>query len=174
MIHPPEASADPTEHADWLELAAIHAPDRDISMQDLIGAIKRTGSSDGLNLIDDDLNDVDDADDVDDIPLDEVVEREDEKLEGIVDAAFSQIEMRAEYLGEGYPFSVNGVLKANEGAETTMYAFLTTLTALGSNSENAPESAASLFEKVSAKALANYFGGTQNSMYIRVWLPTCQ
>ena len=154
MIPPPAASADSTEHADWLELAAISAPDSDCSSQDLLSAIKRTGSSDALS----DSEDYDD-----DQPLDEPVEQENDRLEQIADAAYAQIEMRANYLGSSYPFSVNGSLKANSDAASSVYAFLTAVTSIGSNNENAPESATSLFERISARALVCYLGGATNT-----------
>lgn len=150
VFPPPAASSDPTEHADWLELSALVASDGDSSGQDLVAALKRSGSSDALT-----------DDDHDDHPLDRQVEQEDDRLEGIADAAFSQLELRERYLGEKYPFSLNGVLQARTDAESTVYAFLTAITSLGWKNEEAPESAASLFELVSAAALLNYLGGTR-------------
>lgn len=151
VLTPPAASSDPTEHADWLELVALSASDRDSSGQDLIAALKRSGSSDGLE----------DSDDED--PFDAQVEQEDDRLELIADAAFGQLETRERYLGEKYPFSLNGVLQAKEDARTTIYAFLTAITSLGWKNEDAPESAASLFELVSARALVGYLGGVETA-----------
>lgn len=149
MLPPPAASSDSTEHADWLELAAISASDRDSSGQDLVTALKRSGSSDALT--DEDVDE--------DSPLDAQVEHEDDRLESIADDAISQLELRERCLGEMYPFSLNGVLQAKPNAETTVYSFLTAITSLGWKNEDAPESAASLFELVSATALVSYLGG---------------
>lgn len=149
MLSTPPASSDPTELADWLELTALSASDGDSSRQDLVAALKRSGSSDAL----------DDNDDEE--PLDAQVELEDDRLEGIADAAFGQLEIREHYLGDKYPFSLNGVLQAKADAKSTVYAFLTAVTSLNWKNEDAPESAASLFELVSARALVGYLGGTE-------------
>ena len=147
----PPASADPTEHADWLELAALIAPDRDSSGQDLVAAVRRTGSIDAL----------DDAEELeDDEPLGEHIEQEGDELERIADAALEQLAFREEYLGDDYPFALNGALMAKPGATNSVYAFLVAVTSVGWSNAAAPESAASLFELVSAAALVSYLGGT--------------
>jgi hypothetical protein len=150
-LHPPAASADPSEHADWLELAALIAPDQNISAQDLITAVRRTGSIDAL----DSAQESDD-----DEPLDDRVERQDPELERVADAALEQLEFREEYLGESYPFVIDGALVAKPGAAATVYAFLVAVTSVGWHNDSPPESAASLFELVSAAALVSYLGGT--------------
>ena len=153
----PPASADPTEHADWLELAALTAPDRDISAQDLITAFRRTGSSDAAAIRRAGSSDVDLE--YSELPLDEPVEAEREYFEEVAEAALDRLATRQEYLGDQYPFSLHGALKANPDAANTAYAFLTTVTSVGWTNEEAPESAASLFEYVSAFALVGYLGG---------------
>ena len=149
VLQIPATSADPTEHADWLEIIALSAPDRDSSPQDLITALRRTGSSDAV------LEDDDDED-----SLDDAVEKEWEYLERVADAAFAQLALRQDYLGNEYPFSLDGALGAKPGAAETVYAFLTLVTSFGWSNEDAPESAASLFELVSAAALVRYLGGS--------------
>ena len=144
----PTASADPTEHADWLELIALTTPDRDSSAQDLITAIRRTGSSDAML-----------SGSHDEMPLDETVEREEDHLEEVAASALAQIAARKKYLGDRYPFSLDGALTANRDAANTPYAFLTATTFVGSTNKDSPESAASLFERVSALALVGYLGG---------------
>lgn len=112
--------------------------------------MRRTGSIDGLG---------DTGDLTDDEPLDGPIEQQDDELERMADAAFEQLELREEYLGADYPFAVNGALAAKPGAPDTVYAFLTTATLLGSRSDAASESVASLFEIVSRSALVCYLGG---------------
>ena len=155
-LQAPEASADATEHADWLELTAVVAADSDSSTQDLVAAIRRTGSIDAVR----DSEELDD-----DEPLDSMVEREDEELERIADAAFAELERRQEHLGDAYPFSINSALTARADAAASPYAFLTALTHFGLQSAVAPEDAASLFERVSAAALVQYLGGAPVQSY---------
>ena len=153
----PAASADATEHADWLELTAVTAADLDSSTQaDLATAIRRTGSIDAMH-------DPEKPDD--DEPLDSLVEREDEELERVADAAFEELERRWEYLGDAYPFSVDGALRADVHAAASPYVFLTALTHFGLQTDVAPESAASLFELVSEAALVEYLGGASAQSY---------
>jgi hypothetical protein len=146
----PPASADPNDHADWLELAALVAADQDSSAQDLMAAIRRGGSIDAL----------DDPEEPDDPPLDEHVERENDELERLADAALERLAFREECLGEAYPFVVDGALTAKPGAAESIYAFLVAITSVGWRNEEAPESAASLFELVSAATLVSYLGGS--------------
>ena len=143
----PEASADATEHADWLELHAVISGDSVTSPQDLATALKRTGSSDA----------VDDFEDSD--PIDSAVEHEDEALERIADEAFEILGRRRQYLGETYPFSLNDVITAESQAARSPYTFLTALTYFGSRIDSAPEPATSLFELLSTFALEKYLGG---------------
>ena len=114
-----------------------------------MAAIRRGGSVDAL----------DDAEGPSNPPLDEHVERENDELERLADAALERLAFREEYLGEAYPFAVDGALSAKPNAAETVYAFLLAITSFGWSNEDAPESAASLFELVSAAALVSYLGG---------------
>ena len=151
LIVPP-ASADATEHADWLELAAAVTSDATRSRQHLIAAIRRTGSIDGAPS----------TEDLDDEPLDELVERQDEELERISEAAFEQLARRESYLGEHYPFAVDGAVQAKDGALASPYLFLTALTKFNPTLRASEESGASLFERVSRAALVEYLGGVRS------------
>ena len=102
---------------------------------------------------------MDREDETDGPPLDELVERENDELERVAGDALERLAFRAECLGDAYPFVVNGALSAKPDAEATIYAFLAAITSLGWRNEDAPESAASLFEHVSAAALVSYMGG---------------
>ncbi len=151
VLDVPPASADPTVLADWLELAAAVRPDAIRSQQDLIGALGRAGSIDAVPF----------PEGIDDEPLDELVEREDDELEPVVDAAFDLLAWRERYLGEHYPFAVDSVLRADADAHASPYLFLTALTYFGPTHRPTPESGASLFEGVSAVALVEYLGGAE-------------
>lgn len=150
-LQAPPASADPSEHADWLELTALLAPDRDSSAQDLITAIRRAGSADVM--IEDD-GDVDHR-------LDEAVEQESERLEEVAESALDRLAARQDYLAESYPFTLNGALEAKPDAVASSYAFLSVVSSFGWSNDDPPESAASLFEQVSAAALVAYLGGPE-------------
>ena len=148
----PTASSDPIEHADWLEFSALSDSSGDASAQDLVTALRRSGSSDAIH----DENEEDPS-------LDEAVESEHEKLERIGDAAFQELERREHYLGQQYPFTLNGALKANPDATETIYAFLTAITSVSWADTQAPSNAAALFERLSATALVNYLGGRDSA-----------
>lgn len=147
----PPAASDPTVLADWLELTAAASPGAIRSQQDLIAALGRTGSIDAVPF----------PEGIDDEPLDELVELEDETLEPIAEAAFDLLAWREGYLGEHYPFSVDSVLRAGAEAQASPYLFLTALTHFGPTYKPAPESGASLFERVSRTALVEYLGGLE-------------
>lgn len=46
----PPASDPPESHADWLELKALREGDNNSSFQDLVQELRRTGSTDGLDV----------------------------------------------------------------------------------------------------------------------------
>ena len=114
----PPASADITEHADWLELMAVASSNSTSSRHDLMASIRRMGSIDALE-------------EIDDGPLDELVERENEELERIADAAFEELALREGHLGIHYPFIVDSALSARPCAVNSPYVFLTALTFFG-------------------------------------------
>ena len=173
----PAASADSTELADWMEISALEAASLEVSKQDLITAIRRAGSSDAILDEDESIDDDgfeeawDNGGDVDEPPIDEAVEREDETLERIADATLEQLERREQYLGDLYPFTVNGVLKAKPNVNETVYTFLTAITIHGRKNHDAPENAAPLFEELSAAALVGYLGGTSSACSFKFGFP---
>ena len=107
------------------------------------------------------MGSIDAFEEIDDGPLDELVERENDELERIADAAFEELALRKAYLGAHYPFIVNTALSAESGAKISPYVFLTALTFFGTEMENMPESGSSLFENISAAALVEYLGGAE-------------
>lgn len=142
----PAASSDPAEHADWVELAAVAAPNSTCSHQDLVAAWRRAGSIDAIREYDQ-LEE--------DESLDANVESEDEELERCADGAFEQLDWRNTYLGENYPFEIgDGSLIARQEASASPYMFLAALTAVTPDQKSA-----GLFEQVSAAALVQYLGG---------------
>ena len=165
-INAPPASADASEHADWLELTAVSSGYSRSSPQDLIRAIRQGGSVDA-----DEASDVLD----DDKPLDDAVERENEILESKGDAAFELLESRKNLLGDAYPFDVDqrastAILRAYPNAKTSPYMFLTALTDVGWPRDE-PESGASLFEQVSRAALVAYLGGSERVNFFDFGFP---
>ena len=113
-----------------------------------MASIRRTGSIDALE-------------EFDDGPLDDSVERENEELERIADAAFEELSLRKGHLDAYYPFTVDGTLCAEAGAQDSPYVFLTALTFFGPTLRTASEDGSSLFERVSAAALVEYLGGKE-------------
>jgi len=148
---PPPASASPTDLADWLELTAVSSADGNASAHDLISAIRRSGTIDATI----------EADELDsDDPLDAMVEREADDLEGIADSAVWELENRSRLLGAGYPFTVtDGVLQVRPDYDQYTYVFLVALSSFGHAPGWAPESGAELFEGVCQAALVEYLGG---------------
>ena len=166
ILDAPPASADASEHADWIEIAAVSSGYSRSSPQDLIRAIRRGGSVDA-----DEASDVLD----DDEPLDDAVEREDEILESKGDAAFDLLESRKNLLGDAYPFDVEhrastATLRAYPNVAASPYMFLTALTYVGLLPDG-PESGASLFEHVSRAALVTYLGGPARVRFVDFGFP---
>ena len=118
-----------------------------------MGSIGRTGSVDALPAFAE----------LDNRPLDEPVEHEHGELEGIADAAFTELSLRKRYLDVHYPFTVGDTLCAEAGAQGSPYVFLTALTFFGPALKTVPESGSSLFERISAAALVEYLGGAETA-----------
>ena len=121
------------------------------SMSDLITAVTRAGSVDGVPSVDD-LDD--------DAPFGVVVEEENDRAEQVANAAFNELGLRQDYLGSMYPFDVGTVLRASSLAVASPYTFLLALTHLTNADGPAVENGPSLFEQVSRSALVQYLGGS--------------
>lgn len=147
----PAASADATDHADWIELVALTSRSGLGSMSDLITAVTRAGSVDGTPVVDD-LDD--------DEPFGVVIEGENDLAEQVANDAFNELGLRKEYLGPMYPFDVGAALRASLHAVASPYAFLLALSNLTDTDRSAVENAPSLFEQVSRSALVRYLGGS--------------
>lgn len=165
-IDAPPASADASEHADWLEITAVSSGYSRSSPQDLIRAIRQGGSVDA-----------DEAFDAldDDKPLDDAMERQDEILEDKAANAFELLESRKNLLRDAYPFEVDqrastAILRAYPNVAASPYMFLTALTYVGLLPDG-PESGASLFEHVSRVALVAYLGGPARVRFVDFGFP---
>jgi hypothetical protein len=146
----PAATADPVAHADWLELAAIAARDRNSSLADLAGELRRAGSGE-------EVEDEGDAD--------ETGDRGGETIEPIAESAFEEIEDRSIGCDEAYPFDLGERhLQLHPYSQGSAYVFLLLLSVFGLEASPEGLNVAQLFEEVSALALANYLGGSEKGV----------
>jgi hypothetical protein len=146
-LAPPAAASSVEDHADWLELVALADADRRASIEDLIGALRTTSSTE-------DLED------------ERLTDRGSELAQSVAESAMSLAEERAAAMlrPEHYPFSFSGqTVTARPSAVRTTYAFLLLLSAFGEDSGPSGTNGASLFEDVSAVAARNYLGGDTTS-----------
>lgn len=140
------AATDPaTKLADWLELTALAAADRNRSIQDLVQVIRRSGTSDAL-----------DPDD-DEPPSDD---RGSEQSQAVAETAFAEIELREAGCSGTYPFRVSAQsIKAKNGADASMYVFLLLLANFGHKAGPEGTNAVGLFDDLAAQAAESYFHG---------------
>lgn len=154
MTHPlpvPPASAEPTAHADWLELRALAGDDRNSSIQDLVHAIRRSGTTDMLR---DDLDEDAEGGYSSDVGM--------EESQRVAEAAFAEIEDRLNACGSdgGYPFKVaKNYLELKPGAESAPYVFLLLLTQYGHQAGPAGLGGDRLFEDLCTAAAKDHFDG---------------
>ena len=139
----PAATDAPETKADWLEFEALRAEDKNSSLQDLVQAIRRSGSIDALE-------DDDDAQD-----------RGSELSQLSAEDAFEEIDERMHACGgpDGcYPFRVEQrYIELKDSEAGSLYLFLLLLSLFGKDA--GPEDGAKLFEEVSAAAAQAYLGG---------------
>src|SRR5437667_3323115 len=118
-LNVPAATAGPCELADYLELRAMRAADRNSSIQDLIQDVRRTGTSEELGHPDDDRGDTD---------------RGGEKSESCALDAFGELEDRKTACGarDAYPFDIGErSIQLQQTGEDTVYTFLLLLSRYG-------------------------------------------
>lgn len=150
----PAATAQPIEHADWLELEAIRAADRNSSLQDLASGLRRTGSSEELE----DERPIEDRDDA-------LADRGGETTEPVAEAAFAEIEDREIACGGEYPFHLeDGALQGGRTVRTSLYVFLLLLSKFGKDAGPAGLNVPQLFEELSELAVAHSMGGDRNGV----------
>ena len=144
----PNASAGPVALADFLELRALQAADRNASIQDLVREIRRSGTVDAIG---------------DPEAADYRGDAGSEKSESIAEAAFQEIENRFNDAGgEGgaYPYDVaSSHIQLRKSGEGAVYTFQLLLSFSGAGSEANGKTATELFEEIAALAAASYFGG---------------
>jgi hypothetical protein len=146
----PPATADRVTHADWLELQALAARDRNSSMQDFASALRSTGSSEQLE---------------DEGAAEEIDDRGGETTEPIAAAAFAEIEDRCTGCGGHYPFELGeDFLQLKGKGRGAAYVFLLLLSTFGKDAAPAKLNAPQLFEELSAVALGNCLGGQRNGV----------
>ncbi len=144
----PAASAGPEAIADWAELTALGASDRNISYEDIAEEIRRGGSTDALA--------------PEDSEAAEEVDQRGELTEGILGSVFNEFDERAKASGPdgGYPFSVEEqVLQGPRDRTRSTYIFLLLLSHFGKDAVTLPQRPEQLFEDICAIAMASYMGG---------------
>lgn len=142
----PPASADAVEHADWLELLAFSADDRNSSHSDLTRAIHRGATTEVLN-------------------QDETAPAEndqgDEQSQLVADAAWSEVERRSSVCGARYPFAVGeNHIACNADAETKAYTYLLLLTQYGNSVRPTGLFGERIFEEAAVVAAQSYLTST--------------
>jgi hypothetical protein len=150
LLAVPPATADPVKHADWLELQALIAADRNSSVQDLASALRRAGSGEELE---------------DEGRAAETDDRGGETTEPIAEAAFAEIEGRSQGCDGAYPFSLGeNYLELKSRFRNPVYLFLLLLSTFGKDAGPGGLKVAQLFEEVSGVAMTNALGGRENSV----------
>ena len=148
-LTPPPASDPPESHADWVELLALSQNDRNGSFQDVVQELRRSGSvEDAFELEDDET----------------VVDLGSEVSQRVAQDAFDEIDDRLHACGTNptsYPFEVGAqyIQERPNNDSGSVYEFLLLLSKFGKDAGPNPVDAADLFERVSAAAALQYFGG---------------
>lgn len=144
-ITPPIATSGPCKLADWLELQALVADDRNASIQDLVAGLRTGGSLDAL-----------------DEDIDTLVDRRGEHSHQLATDTFYEIEHRMVAADRGYPFEVGEQyiqLKSVVDIKTSTYIFQLLLSIFGANAgEEVGERPERDFESISLEAARSYFG----------------
>ena len=134
--------------ADWLELSALTAADRNYSITDLAAEIGRGGTFEAV------------ADLAEDEPRSEASALESEQLQPLASEALAEAEKRLAICGRGYPFSVHErYVQAGSRAASKLYTFLLLLSQFGPNAGPADRSAPRIFERVAGFAAQRYLAG---------------
>ena len=147
------ASASPERHADWVELLALSKADHNGSLQDIVQELRRSGS-------------VEDVESDEDEP---VLDIGSEKTQIIAEGAFSEIEDRLSACGTDpalYPFEVTAqyIQERPRDEVSSVYQFLLLLSKFGKDAGPAAADGADLFERLSAVAALQYFGGADRGV----------
>lgn len=139
----------PHKLLDHLEVRALTDSDGNASASELRSELEITGSQDAFF-----------------VEEDAVLETPAERIEGVLEAVFTEAEYRISACGEQYPFQLNGnvLLRRDEDA-ATVYTFLLLLSEFGEGRTRGPNGA-KLFEDVCAHAASGYFGCQETETYV--------
>ena len=144
----PPASDTPESHADWLELKALREGDNNSSFQDLVQELRRTGSTDGLDVAETNSGTADSGSELSHVVAEEMLGEISDRL-----AACARLE-------GVYSFEVHEqYIQARSGHEESMYTFLLLLSYFGKDAGPQNINAVKLFNSISAHAGREYFGG---------------
>lgn len=150
----PSATSEPEALADYLELRALEADDKNASFNDLVRDLIRTGTLEAVS------DESDDDEEEGDAPP-----RVDEAAEDIAQSVWAELEGRlAASGGEGgqYPFAVEeGHIQITADPHRSPYLFLLLLSNFGIGASPSGTRGDTLFEDISAEASASYFGGAK-------------
>lgn len=134
-----------TKHADWLELTALAAADRNRSLQDLIQVIRRSGTTDAV------------------APESESTAHHDrgsELSQAVAEAAYAEIEVRNTACGGTYPFGVaDGRIQATLATDASIYVFLLLVANFGAKAGPSDINALAIFDDLAAQAARSYLHG---------------
>ncbi len=144
----PPASDPPESHADWLELKALREGDSNSSFQDLVQELRRTGSTDGLDIAETNSGTADSGSELSHVVAEEMLGEISDRL-----AACARLE-------GVYSFEVHEQdIQARPGHEESIYTFLLLLSHFGKDKGPKDVNAITLFNEISAHAGREYFGG---------------
>jgi hypothetical protein len=147
-LEAPAATDSPEEHADWLELLALASADRSSSLQELVSAVRQTGTAEEMPEADPDDPDAD---------------RGAELTEPLAEGAFAELSGRQRACSAGrpgYPFSINPAsIEGGRGYRTAPYTFLLLLSSFGRQAGPADVDALALFDELAGIAAREYLGG---------------
>jgi hypothetical protein len=141
-LRDPVASDGPKEHADWLELLALHSSDGNSSYQDLVASLRRAGTVDAVS----ERRQPDQGSEI---------------SQQLADSAFAELDTRSRSCGDQYPFVVadQHIQLRNTELSAGPYAFMLMLKAFGVKAGPRTVRGATNFEELAAIAASNYLGG---------------
>jgi hypothetical protein len=154
----PSASAPTESHADWLELRALLADDRNSSLTDLIRAIRPTGT---IEVVLDEQPGYEGASPA------ELSDPGDDMSEAVAESALSELDDRGVACDGTYPFSRGSQhLQALPAAVRSVYVFLLLLSTDGILAGPPGLSAPALLEDLAANAAQSFFGGEGEHVHV--------
>jgi hypothetical protein len=145
ILTAPVASDSIYAQADYLELLALKAADRNSSFQDLVAVIRQGGSIEALD-------------------ESSTPDRGSEFSQQLADSVMSELDARSRSCGEQYPFDVSDQyiqLKGEEWASSS-YIFQLLLTRFGVAAGPRGLKAATIFEELAVHVTAEYLGGSSS------------